>query len=102
MYSCFAFTVLLGVLIKEKQNVWLIGGSSIASSVVFFLVTNLPFWFGTRYPYSFSGAMESYTAALPFFNNQLAGDLFYSAILFGTLALVRMRFLAFADDKLKK
>lgn len=92
VYACFAFTVLLGVFLQKKQKVWTIASASIISSVVFFLITNLPFWFGIRYPNTFGGAMESYTLALPFFTNQLAGDLFYSAVLFGTFALVKMRF----------
>ena len=101
VYACFAFTVLLGVLVGEKQNLWRIGAASVTSSVIFFLVTNLPFWFGTRYPYTLEGAMTSYTAALPFFRNELAGDLFYNAVLFGTFALVKMRFPVLAEKKIR-
>jgi hypothetical protein len=92
VYACFAFTVLLGVFIQKRQKVWTIASASVISSLVFFLVTNLPFWFGTRYPNSISGTIESYTLALPFFTNQLAGDLFYNTLLFGVFALIKMRF----------
>jgi hypothetical protein len=102
VYSSFAFTVLLGILIQQKQNVKTIGAASVLSSVVFFMVTNLPFWFGTRYPYSFTGAIESYTLSLPFLANQVAGDLFYNAVLFLAFALVKMRFPVVVKQDLKK
>ncbi len=89
VYACFAFTVLLGIFIKENVNPLSIAGSALVSSIVFFLVTNLPIWYtGLQlYPNTFEGVMMSYTAALPFFANSLAGDLFYSAILFSTFYL---------------
>jgi hypothetical protein len=96
VYTCFAFTVLLGTSIKNKQKVWSIASASIISSIVFFLVTNLPFWYGVRYPNTFAGTMESYAWSLPFLKNQLAGDLFYNAMLFGAFALVKVRFPALA------
>jgi hypothetical protein len=92
VYASFALIVILGILIQKRPNVWTIGAASIASSIMFFLLTNLPFWFGTRYTYTFAGAMESYTLSLPFLWNQLFGDLFYNAVLFLSFALVRVRF----------
>jgi hypothetical protein len=92
VYAAFALIVLLGIFIQNKQNVWTIGAASLASSIMFFLVTNLPFWFGTRYPHTLAGAMESYTLSLPFLWNQLLGDMFYNAVLFLSFALVKMRF----------
>jgi hypothetical protein len=102
VYSCFALTVLLGIFIQQRQNVKTIGTASILSSVVFFLVTNLSFWYGIRYPHTFAGAMESYTLSLPFLANQVAGDLFYNAVLFLAFALVKMRFPAVVKQDLKK
>ncbi|MCX6291961.1 MAG: hypothetical protein NT126_09395 [Bacteroidetes bacterium] len=84
VYSCFAFTVLLGISISKKQNVLNIAVASAISSIVFFLVTNLPFWYAdlSLYPLTLQGTIQSYTMALPFFFNQLAGDLFYNGLLF--------------------
>ena len=65
--------------------------ASVGSSVVFFLVTNLPFWYGGGYPWNFTGAMESYTLAIPFFRNSLFGDLCFNAVLFGGFELMRRR-----------
>jgi hypothetical protein len=101
VYACFAFTVLLGTFIKHKQTVKTIAAASIFSSVIFFLVTNLPFWFRARYPHTFAGAIESYTLSLPFLANQVAGDLFYNAVLFLSFAFVKLRFPSLAKQNIR-
>jgi len=35
------------------------------------------------YPHNFAGLASCYVAAVPFFQNTVAGDLFYAALLFG-------------------
>jgi hypothetical protein len=64
--------------------------ASLLSSIIFFLVTNLPLWYLDQglYPMTWSGTMTSYTLAIPFFNNQILGDLFYNGVLFGAYALI--------------
>jgi len=90
VYACFAFTVWMGIKISNRQNAFSIGSASIVSSVIFFLVTNLPVWYLDQglYPVSIQGTLQSYTMALPFFQNQILGDLFYNALLFGVYHLV--------------
>ena len=94
VYSCFAFTVFLGTTLRKKQQVLNVAFTSIISSVVFFLVTNLPFWYAdlSLYPLTWNGTMESYRMAVPFFFNQLAGDLFFNALLFGVYAVVSKKY----------
>ena len=91
VYSCFVFTVFLGTVISGKINLFSVGLSSLTSSFVFFLVTNLPFWYGNSYPWNFAGVMESYTIALPFFGNTIVGDLAFNAVLFGGFELVKRK-----------
>ena len=64
---------------------------SLLSSLVFFLVTNLPFWYAdlSLYSLDLKGTITSYTMALPFFKNQIAGDLFFSGMIFGSYYLIR-------------
>lgn len=90
VYLCFLFTVWIGTK-TSSGNALKIVFSSLVSSVVFFLVTNLPFWYAdlSMYSLDLKGTMESYTMALPFFGNQIAGDLIYTGLLFGSYALVR-------------
>lgn len=47
---------------------------------------------GSFYPKTGAGLIECYVAAIPFFKNTLLSDLFYTALLFGGLALVEHRF----------
>lgn len=93
VYACFAFTVWMGTQISSKQNVLNVSGSSIISSVVFFLVTNLPFWYLDQhlYPMNLQGTIMSYTMALPFFSNQIIGDLFFNGVMFSVYHLVVLK-----------
>jgi hypothetical protein len=55
---------------------------------LFFAVTNFGTWtLSGMYPLTFSGLAACYVAAIPFFQNTVAGDLFYSGLLFGGFAL---------------
>jgi hypothetical protein len=40
------------------------------------------------YPRSFSGLMECYLLAIPFFRNTILGDLFYTGVFFGSYELL--------------
>jgi len=93
VYACFAFTVWLGTRISSKQSVLNVGSSSLVSSIIFFLVTNLPLWYIDQqlYPMNLQGTLQSYTMALPFFSNQILGDLFYNGVLFSLYHFVVVR-----------
>jgi hypothetical protein len=43
------------------------------------------------YTNDLTGLMACYTAAIPFFKNSVASDLFYSALLFGSFYLVEQK-----------
>jgi hypothetical protein len=63
--------------------------ASVAGSVSFFVITNFGMWlFSGFYPATLSGLAACYVAAIPFFQNSVAGDLFYAAALFGGFALL--------------
>ena len=101
VYGCFAFTVCLGFWVRQNRSTGRIVIASLASSVVFFLVTNFSVWavFDT-YPKNATGLLECYVAGLPFFRNGLLGDLFYSGVLFGGLALAQLRFASLREPQL--
>ena len=83
VYGSFLLTVVLGRGIK-KPGLISVGGASVASSVLFFLITNFGHWAVTlMYPKTMSGLITCYAAGVPFFRNALFGDLMYSAGLFG-------------------
>jgi len=43
------------------------------------------------YPKTAAGLASAYVAGIPFFQNTVAGTLFYSAVLFGAFAWLRRR-----------
>ncbi len=58
--------------------------TSIISSIVFFVVTNLSVFYDSNlYSQDFAGLTSCFTVAIPFFKMSLLGDLFYTTVLFG-------------------
>jgi hypothetical protein len=93
VYACSLASVFLGSLIRRRRTVLSIAIATVAGSVLFFLVTNFAVWAsGTMYPRTAPGLLFCYEMALPFFRSTLAGDIVYSAVLFGTLALAEAGF----------
>lgn len=97
-YGSFALSVLLASLPLRKQTLPRIVGVTVASSILFYLVTNFAVWFvpESMYPRTFAGLLESYIMALPFFRNSLIGDFFYIGVFFGGwefITLLRKRLL---------
>jgi hypothetical protein len=92
VYACFLVTASFGLLVRRRRNVLAVAAATLAGSLVFFLVTNFAFWAsGLLYPRTVPGLLLCYEMALPFFRNSLLGDLAYSALLFGTLALAEAK-----------
>jgi hypothetical protein len=64
-------------------------GSSLASSIFFFVTTNFAVWaVGSYYSHTWTGLVDCYLRAVPFFRYTLAGDLFFASVLFTTYAVV--------------
>ena len=84
VYSSLILMSVVGILIKEKKSIPIIIGATLLNSILFFVITNFGVWFGgVMYPQSFSGLVDCYIAAIPFFRNSITGDLFYVAVIFG-------------------
>ena len=87
VYLSFGLTVLIGWLVARRRTPLAIAGGAVASSILFFVLTNFGMWlFSGFYPLTWQGLAACYVAAIPFFQNTLAGDLFFTAILFGGFA----------------
>lgn len=91
VYACFLFNVWLGSRIQSNPKPLSVLGVSVSGSIVFFVVTNAACWY-VGYPHTWAGLLSCYTLAIPFFQNTLAGDLFFTTVLFGSLALAQWRF----------
>ena len=94
VYIAATLAVPVGRLIARTNsgNNWkfcgsVFGGSLIASTL-FFLVSNLGVWASGWYPATGEGLIACFVAAIPFYGYTLAGDLFFSGVMFGGYAAV--------------
>jgi len=88
VYLSFALTVLIGWAVARRKTVLTIAGAALASSILFFVLTNFGMWlFSGFYPLTSAGLVDCYVAAIPFFQNTLAGDLVFTALLFGGFSI---------------
>jgi hypothetical protein len=93
VYISFALVVFLGVWLRHRIQLGTVLLATLASSILFFIITNFAMWIGSPfYAQNITGLIECYTLALPFFNNGIMGDLFYSTIFFGGFYLVSRRY----------
>jgi hypothetical protein len=89
VYACLLGTVTMGKLIRDRRSVLNVATVTLASSLMFFGVTNLAVWAaGSLYPRTLVGLILCYAAAIPFFRNSLIGDMAYASALFGGFALL--------------
>ena len=88
VYAASLVPVLLGRFIK-KDSVGAIVPAALLSSLSFFAITNFMVWAtGHLYPHTASGLSACFVAALPFYRNQLLGDLCYTVAFFGSHAFL--------------
>ena len=88
VYAATCLAVLVGWFLAGRRSALRIGAAAVGSAILFFLVTNFGMWlFSGFYPPTAAGLAACFVAAVPFFQNSLAGDLVFSALLFGGWAL---------------
>ncbi len=94
MYGSFALIILIGFLSLSKVTPARIVGASFTAAFLFFLITNFGVWMsGLMYPKTAAGLLACYTAGLPYLGYTLAGNLFYTLVLFGSYELLAKPYL---------
>lgn len=84
LYGSIALIVVLGYYLLKKVTIGRVLGGAIGASAIFYIVSNFGVWIHSpMYPLTLEGLAMCYTAAIPFFHNTLAGNVIYSAVLFG-------------------
>jgi hypothetical protein len=92
-YGAFALIVLAGTYALKKIRIPRLLVAALGASAIFFLVSNFGVWFSSgMYPRTAAGLAACYTAGLPFLRNTVAGDLSYTAVLFGVFEWSMKRF----------
>jgi hypothetical protein len=104
VYGSFVLIALLGQTLQHNKGALKVGGTTLAASVLFFVVTNFAVWLGgafhapALYPMNMTGIIECYVSAIPFFTNSIAGDVCYSALLFGGFYLITVNIPALKES----
>ena len=100
VYLSFAVIVLIGIFMLNKVSIKNVVLASVTASISFFIITNFGVWaFGTMYQKNIAGLIECYIAAIPFIQNTLLGDLFYSGIIFGIFEFAKSKFPVITEAK---
>lgn len=96
-WAWYAAILWLGMHLRDNAGLrepkdWLrVGGASLAASVSFFMASNFAVWAAwNTYPKTFGGLMTCYAAAIPFFRHTAAGDLIFTALMFGVPAVAAL------------
>ncbi len=88
-WGSFLLIAWLGRWVGQRPTAGRIASGSLTASVLFFLVTNVGVWAaGDLYARTLAGLWQCFLAAVPFFRGTLAGDLVYTALFFGSFALL--------------
>lgn len=100
VYVSFTVIVLIGMVLLKKVSVKNVIAASVTASLSFFIITNFGVWaFGTMYPKNIAGLIECYVAAIPFIQNTLIGDLFYTGIIFGIYEFAKSKIPVLSEAK---
>jgi hypothetical protein len=76
--------------------------SALAGSISFFIVSNFGVWaVWPTYPKTLGGLAACYVAAIPFFRNQFASDLLFTAVMFALPAAIQALHPAEAKDNIR-
>jgi hypothetical protein len=87
-WAWYAAILWLGSQLRENSNWLRVGGAALASSISFFAVSNFAVWAcWAMYPKTLAGLVTCYAAGLPFFRRGIAGDMLFTAAMFGLPAL---------------
>lgn len=99
-YGSILLIIFLGrFLLNGKLKVGKTLGITLASSLIFFVLSNLGVWlFGNMYTLNVEGLVQCYAMAIPFNKFTWLGDLFFVFVLFGTYEYVSNKYFVSSTD----
>lgn len=91
-YLGVTLAVPIGRLVRSqlsagKANWRRLPVAALAGSSLFFVISNFGVWLGPWYPATAAGLAACFTNAIPFFGYTMAGDLVFTAMMFGAYEL---------------
>ena len=99
IYGSYFLIIIFGMMLyKSRVSVANIMGGAIGSSLIFFIISNFGVWMGPLY---IKSLMACYIDAIPFYQNTLAGNIFYSTVLFGSYYALQSKFEVLKSQPIK-
>lgn len=90
IYGSYFLIMMMGIrLYSNKVSASNILGGAIGSSLIFFIISNFGVW---MHPLYMKSLFACYIDAIPFYQNTLAGNVFYSIVLFGAYYALQRKF----------
>lgn len=84
VYVSMLLVVLLGRVLRSRTSILAALVTALGAGALFFVITNVAVFAGTDlYPHTLAGLGECFVAAVPFYRNQIVGDLVFTGALFG-------------------
>lgn len=111
-YAIFLILAQLGLVLKylklpKWENVLAGVGMTLVGSILFFIISNGLVWLKSApsdaqfsYPPTWAGLLDCYTKGIPFFQNQLIGDVIFSFAFFSIYLLLEQRYILKAPKPL--
>lgn len=84
VYAAISLPAVAGTLLRRYRGAAATIAVMVSCSLAFFAISNFAVWaFSGIYSLDWTGLTQCYIAALPFLQTSVAGDLFWTAVLFG-------------------
>ena len=102
-YISYIIIIFIGLFIFNKGvSLSKTFGGIVASSGIFFLVSNFGVWAGSgMYPKNIAGLISCYIAGIPFMNNTIISDFLFTTVLFGSYYLLQSEYSSLKIKHLK-
>ncbi len=99
-FAWYAAVLWLGTNLRENAKPVRVIVAALASSVSFFLLSNFAVWasWPDLYPKTVAGLITCYAVGVPYFRRAVAGDLFFTAVMFATPFVLLHVSKAFRND----
>jgi hypothetical protein len=82
--AAISLPAFVGIVSRRWPGIAATAAVMVPCSLAFFVLSNFAVWaFSGMYSLDVAGLTQCYVAALPFLQNTVAGDLFWTAVLFG-------------------